>query len=130
MYLSTPIDPLLYEAGLTSASIILNYCQRLYAYWLFSFPDQLPAKEILPISFRIEDRTSQSDELPDNNLMWIQDARHTLYGQWLAEQMTIDHSNDPADGVELVEDIKPNAYFQEKVIMKCNNSALKEATRY
>ena len=36
MYPSTPIHPLLCEAGLTPASIVLNYRQRLYACRLLS----------------------------------------------------------------------------------------------
>ena len=95
-----------------------------------SLPDQHPAKEILPISLRVGDGASQPDELPDNNLMWTQDARPTLYRQWLAWQMTIDHSIDPADGVEPVEDIEPGTCFQGEITIKCKKQALKEATRY
>ncbi len=59
-------------------------------------PDKHPAKKILPISLRTGDGTFQPEELPENNLMWTQNARPTLYGQWLAWQMTVDHSIDPA----------------------------------
>ena len=130
MYTSTPTHPLWCEAGLTPASIVLNYRQRLYACRLLSLPDQHPTKEILPISLRVGDGAFQPGELPDNNLAWTQDARPNLYGQWLAWQITINHSIDPADGVEPVEAIKPGAIFNEEVIINCKNQALKEATRY
>ena len=52
MYSSTPVHPLLCEAGLISASILLDYRQRLYTHRLLSLPDSHPTKEILPISLR------------------------------------------------------------------------------
>ncbi len=69
MYPSTPVHPLLCEADLTPASIILDSQQRLYAYWLLSLPDEHPTKKILPISLRRGDETLE--ELPENNFMWI-----------------------------------------------------------
>ena len=111
MYPSTPVHSLLYEAGLTPASIVLDSRQRLYAYRLLSLPDEHPTKKILPISLKVGDGTLQPEELPQNNLMWTQNTRPTLYGQWLAWQITVDHSIDPADGVEPVEVIKPGTSF-------------------
>ena len=66
MYPSTPVYSLLSEAGLISASTLLDYRQRLYAYQLLSLLDEHPAKQILPISLRIEDGSFQPGELPDN----------------------------------------------------------------
>lgn len=108
MYPSTLLHPLLSEAGLILASTLLDYRQRLYAYRLLSLPDEHPAKQILLISLRIGDGSSQPGELPDNTLMWMQDTRPTIYGQWLAWQITFEHSIDPADGVEPVETITPD----------------------
>lgn len=45
MYPSTPLHPLLCEAGLTPASTLLGYGQRLYAYRLLSLPDSTPPKK-------------------------------------------------------------------------------------
>lgn len=59
MYPSTPIHPLLCQAGLTPASTVLDYRQKLYAYRLLSLPDQHPTKEILPISLREGDGAFQ-----------------------------------------------------------------------
>lgn len=91
MYPSTPIHPLLCEAGLVPASTLLNDRQRRYAYRLLSLPDQHLAKNILPISLRKGDGDFQPGELPENNMMWTENARPTLYGQWLAWQITIEH---------------------------------------
>ena len=117
MYPSTPIHPLLCEAGLTPASIVLDSRQRLYAYQLLSLPDEYPTKKILPVSLRIGD--GALDELPENNLMWTQNARPSSYGQWLAWQLTVDHSKDPADGAEPVEKINPELWFQGEITIKC-----------
>ena len=62
--------------------------------------------------------------------MWSQNARPTLYGQWLAWQITIEHSIDPADGVEPVEVIKSGTCFEGKVIVEGKKQALHEATKY
>ncbi len=43
--------------------------------------------------------------------MWTENARPTLYGQWLAWQVTIEHSVEPADGVEPVEFVKTGTCF-------------------
>ena len=67
MYPSTPIYPHLCEAGLILATIVLDNCQRLYAYWLLSLSDNHLAKKILPVSLRMEDVAF--DELPEDNLM-------------------------------------------------------------
>ena len=95
----------------------------------FSLSNQHLTKEILPISLRVRDGIFQPEELPNNNLMWTHDARPTLYGQWLAWQITVDHSIDPADRVEPVEILKPGTNFQGKIIIDCKKQPLKEATK-
>ena len=100
MYSSTPIHPLLCEAGLIPASVLLDYRQRIYTCRLLRLPEMHPAKEILPISLGKGDQDFQPGELPENSLLWTQNSRPTLYGQWLAWQITLNHAIDPADGVE------------------------------
>lgn len=129
MYPSTPIYPLLSEAGLIPASTLLDYCQRLYACRLLSLPDEHPAKQILPISLRSGDGSFQPGELPENTLMWTQASRPTLYGQWLAWQITVERSIDPACGVEPVEKIDPELQFKGEVLIKLKKQALEEATK-
>lgn len=130
MYRSTPLHPLLCEAGIIPASTYLDYRQRLYAHRLLSLPDLHPAKEILPISLRVGDEGFQPGELSDDSLIWTRNARPTLYGQWLAWQITIEHSVDPANGVEPVEVIKTGTCFEGKIIVENKKQALHEATKY
>lgn len=40
----------------------------------------------------------RSGELHENTLMWTENARPTLYGHWLALEISIEHSIYPADG--------------------------------
>lgn len=121
------IHPLLCEAGLTPASIVLDNRQRMYAYRLLSLPDKHPTKNILPVSLRIGD--GNLDELPEDNLMWTQNTRPSSYGQWLAWQLTIDHSIDPADGAEPVKIIKPDTKFVGEIIIDSKIQALREARK-
>lgn len=61
IYPSTPLHPLLREAGLVPASTLLNHRQRSYAYRLLSLPGQHPAKEILPVSLRVGDESFNAE---------------------------------------------------------------------
>lgn len=67
-----------------------------------------------------------NQERPENTLVWMQNSRPTLYGQWLAWQITVDHSVDPAEGAEPVEKIASNSFFNTKVIIKNRKEALKK----
>ncbi len=129
MYSSTPIHPLLCEVGLVIASALLDHRQRVYTHRLLCLQDSHPTKEILPISLREGDRGFQPGELPENTLMWTQNARPTSYGQWLAWKFTIDHCIDPAEGVE--PDRRPDSYSLVKldVIIKGKKEAMKEARK-
>ena len=129
MYSSTPIHPLLCEAGLIPASILLDYRQRIYTCRLLRLPEIHPAKNILPISLRNGDQGFQLGELPENTLLWTENSRPTLYGQWLAWQLTIDHSIDPAEGVEPVENMMSDKLFKADVIIQCKKKALEEARK-
>lgn len=69
IYFSTPIHSLFYAASLILASIMLNYRQYVYAFWLLDFPDLHPAKEILLVSLKKGDKSFQLGELSENTLM-------------------------------------------------------------
>ena len=103
MYPSTPIQPLLSEAGLVPARILLSHRQRMYAYRLLSLPEDHPAKEILPVSFRKGDGDTQPGDQPEDTLLWASNERTSTYGQWLARQVFLTGCIDPADGVEPIE---------------------------
>ena len=113
--------------GLILAPIILDTRQKLYSYRLLSLSDEFPAKKILSISLRTGDGTFQPEDLPENNFMWTQNTKPILYGQWLAWQITLDHSIDPADGVEPVK--KLGTSFPGKIIVDCKMQAVREARK-
>lgn len=68
MYPSTPIHPLLSEAGLIPAQLLLDARQKSSAYRLLTLPDYHPTKRILPISLREGDENSQRGEQPEDTL--------------------------------------------------------------
>lgn len=59
------------------------------------------------------------------------DPKYTtnLYGQWLAWQITVEHSIDPAEGVEPVETIDPSIVFRGDIIIECKKQALEAAKK-
>lgn len=59
-----------------------------------------------------------------------QSARPTSYRQWLAWEITIEHSIDLANRVEPVEFIKTGTCFKGKIIIENKRQALDEATKY
>ncbi len=61
--------------------------------------------------------------------MWTENARPTLYGHWLAWQISIEHSIDPADGVEPVDTMEVNR-FTGKIVIQPKKEALEEAKKY
>ena len=79
MYFSTPVYLLLCKAGFILASILLDYCQRLYTHQLFSLPNVHPTKEIIPICLKKGDKRFQLGELSEKSLMWTENVRLTLY---------------------------------------------------
>lgn len=122
MYSSTPVHPLLCEAGLIPTSILLDYRQGRYTHRLLSLHDSRPTKKILPISLREGDRGFQPGEVPEN-------ARPNLYGQWLAWQITTDHSIDRAEGVEPVTHLASYNSLEPEVIIKSKKEAIEEARK-
>ena len=56
--------------------------------------------------------------------MWTENARPTSYGQWLAWQITTEHSIDPADEVEPVTKLAFSNPLEPKVIIKKKKEAI------
>ena len=129
MYPSTPIHPLLSEAGLIPARILLDLRQKRYTYRLLTLSDGHPTKGILPVSMREGDGSSQPGEQPKNTLMWVENARPTLLGQLLAWRLAFDQSMDPADGVEPMEESGLPASFAGDIIIEGKEKAIVEAKR-
>lgn len=126
MYRSTPIAPLMSEAGLIPAEIMLDYRQRRYAHRLLTLPDGHPTKDILPVSLRLGDGSVQPGELPENDEIWSLNQKVRTFGQQLAQQVSVDFSIDLAEGVEPVIQFKP-AEFSGRIIIQEPKLAIKEA---
>lgn len=114
------------ESGLIPAHILLDYRQRKYAYRLLTLPDGNPAKEILPITLRLGDGDAQPGELPEDDGIWAQNQKVRNYGQYLAQQVSVNLCIDPAYGVEpVIHHIRTE--FPGKIIIQGTTTAISEA---
>ena len=80
MYPSTFIAAFIGESGLMPAHILLDFRQRKYACRIFSLPNSIPTKEILPITLLVGDRNAQPKHLSKDDLTWASNQRITIYG--------------------------------------------------
>ena len=102
MYPSTPVHPLLCEAGLIPAKLLLEFRQKTYAYRLLTLPDHHPTKNILPVSLRKGDESSQPGEQPNDTLIWAEQVKPREFGHLLAQKVSSNNAIDPADGWNLL----------------------------
>jgi len=72
MLKSTPVGPLVCEAGLAPAEALLEARQLRYTTRLLSLPENHPAKKILPVSFREGDQHAQPGEQTPGNQQWAE----------------------------------------------------------
>ena len=100
MYQSTPISPLMSEAGLLPAHVLMDFRQRTYAHRALSLPNSISTKDILPITLREGDGHAQPEDLPEGDSIWSTTQRIRTYGQHLARQISVGFRIDPAEGVE------------------------------
>ena len=125
MYLSTPVQALIREAGLIPAQILLDHRQRMYTYCLLILSDDHIAKNILPISFWKGDAdTISADEQPEDILIWAENKRPTSLSQWLACQVAIMQAIDSAFRTE---PIKRSWQWSTKVPLQVVVQPRKEA---
>ena len=61
--------------------------------------------------------------------MWMKNTRPTLYGWWLAWQITIELSIDSIDDLKPVESIEPNR-FKKKIVIQTKKNSIIEAKKY
>ena len=127
MYSSTPVQPLLTEAGLVPAQVLLNNRQRMYTYRLLSLPEDHPVKNILPISFRKGDGDTQPGDQPEDTLLWAEEGKANTYGQWLARQIFLTKCVDPTYGVEPVERIWRLNQIPGQVVIRPAKRAIQDA---
>jgi ribonuclease HI len=123
---STPTGPLVREAGLTPAKILLDSRQRNYACRLLSLPDRNPAKDILPVSLVTGDGSAQPGDHPEGDIDWSVGRGPTWLGHHLARRIAMGHSIDPAEGVEPIVEIRPQ-YFPGNICIDDTATALKLA---
>lgn len=93
-------------------------------------PDHHPTKDILPVSLRKGDESSQPEEQPEDILMWVENTKLKLFGHLLAQQIADNYSIDSADGVEPVQSFGPAICFTGSIIIEEKKKALQEAKRY
>lgn len=62
--------------------------------------------------------------------MWVESAKPKLFGHLLAQQVASNHSIDPADGVEPVQNFGPSTIFSGNIIIEAKKKALEEARKY
>ncbi len=130
MYPSTQVHPLLSEAGLIPAKLMLESRRKAYAYRLLTLPDHHLTKHILPISLGEGDESSQSWEQPEDTLTWVKSVKPKLFGHLLAQQVASNHAIDPADGAEPVQSFGPDVRGCVNVIIEGKKKALEEAKKY
>lgn len=68
---------------------------------------------------------SQPGDQPEDTLYVSENAKPKLFGQLLAQQISSNHSTDPADGVEPVESLQLAASLSRNVIIGENKKSLK-----
>lgn len=131
MYPSSPIHPLLSEAGLIPAQLLLDARQKTYAYRLLTLPDCHPTKQILPISLREGDENSQPGEQPEDTLIWVKRAKpNRMFGQLLAQQVAGNYFIAPADGVEPVPNPGSDINLSGEIIIEAKKKAMDETKKY
>lgn len=123
MHLSTPIAALMSESGLTPAYILLD---RKCACRLFSLPDSIPTKDILPITLRVGDGNVQPEDQPEQDAIWVSNPHITTYSQRPARQVSVRFSIDPAKGTKPIRAIL-RSLFLGKLIIENRNRVILEA---
>ena len=102
MLKSTPVGPLVHEAGLAPAEALLEARQLRYTTRLLNLPESHPAKKILPVSFREGDQHTQPGEQTPGNRQWAERTHRGPWslGQHLARQFANILPADPSEGFE------------------------------
>lgn len=103
-----------------------NRSVHIYAYQLFSLPDSIPTKDILPITLQIGNGNTESEAQPELDNIWASNHHVTKYGQQLPRQVSVRFNIDPAKGNKSIWTIRclcvPRGVFiiknKNKVILK------------
>ncbi|KAL1978972.1 hypothetical protein VTN96DRAFT_7858 [Rasamsonia emersonii] len=102
MFRTTPIGPLVREAGLEPAETLLEARQLGYIIRLLGLPGDHPAKQILPVTLREGDQHAQPGEQPLGDRAWAEVGKRGPWslGQHLARRLAETLPVDPSEGFE------------------------------
>lgn len=102
MLKSTPVGPLVREASLAPAEVLLEARQLGYTTRLLGLPEGHSAKKILPVSFRERDQHAQPGEQTPGNRQWAESSNRGPWslGQHLARQLANILPAEPSEGFE------------------------------
>ncbi|KAF7128706.1 hypothetical protein CNMCM5793_003557 [Aspergillus hiratsukae] len=127
----TPIGPLLREAALEPAEVILDQRQLGYAARLLGLPGDHPAKLIIPVSLREGDLHAQLGEQPTDDRSWAAPSNAQgpwTLGQHLARNLATVIGTDPSAGFEKVAEVYPST-FPGMITVSPLEEAIKAAER-
>lgn len=94
MFQSYPMCPLMSEAGLLPADILLDF-DNANTHFL---SNSISTKYMLPITLRAGDGNMQLEDQPEYDSVWATTQRIKTSGQYLARQVSVGFSIDPAEG--------------------------------
>jgi ribonuclease HI len=128
---STPIGPLLKNAGLEPAELVLQTRQRSFAARLLKAPSNQPAHHVLPVSFREGDRHAQPGEQPLEDRGWAEQTPRGPYslGQHLAKQLAEVLPTDPSGGFEGTK-VPQQEAFAGQILIQSRDEALETANGF
>ena len=126
VFRTTPGGPLMIEAGLDPAEVALDNRQRSYAARLLTLPEDHPAAQVLPVSFRQGDRQAQPGEQSPANREWAESGRLRSLGQHLARSLANIIRTDPSGGFERTKETYPST-FPGNIIVPGHDEAIEQA---
>ncbi|KAL2008564.1 hypothetical protein VTN00DRAFT_6758 [Thermoascus crustaceus] len=112
MFRTTPIGPLVREAGLEPAETLLKARQLGYTIRLLGLPNSHPARQVLPVTFREGDCHAQPGEQPIGDRVWAEVSGRGPWslGQHLACQIAGTLKIDPSRGFEETVEAFPSTF--------------------
>ncbi|KAL1969928.1 hypothetical protein VTN77DRAFT_7438 [Rasamsonia byssochlamydoides] len=114
MFQTTPIGPLVREAGIDPAETLLEARQLGYTVRLLGLPRDHPARKILPITLREGDQHAQPGEQPAGDRAWAGENTRSRgpwsLGQHLARQLAKALPVDPSGGFEETVAVAPGSF--------------------
>lgn len=130
MYPSMPIYPLLSEARLIPAQLLLDSYSKSYVFQLLTLPNCHLTKQILPISLKERDENKQSRKQPKETLIWVKNIKPKMFDQLLAQKVANNFIIDLTNGIEPIPNLGLNIYFNRNINIEAKKKILEEAKKY